>query len=230
MALRALTLAGARLELSLMWIDGVAVDALRKGQLLLEIASDVALAAAHLDVRALQRIFCFGMVELHSGNDLFPAGRGVAGLARSLELALVRIAVAVAAGREFNARELHRFFRAGGEVALFAGHLRVLAGQRILGLGVVKLLGLLPVSYVVAGLAIGPQLPFVDVLMAGHTGLRQAHQGCREIFFLDQAAQRRNHVGRRMALLAGHRRMFFHQRISRQAMIELLERRLPVDQ
>jgi hypothetical protein len=51
--------------------------------------------------------------------------------------------------------------------------LSVHAGQRILCLGMVELLGLLPVSHVVAALAVGAELPFVDVLMAGYAVLRE---------------------------------------------------------
>ena len=221
MAFRALALAGARLELPLVRIDGMAIVALGKGQFFLEFAAGVTPDAAHFDVRAQQRVIRFGMVELHRGTDLLPTRRGVAGLAGSFERALVRIAVAVIAGLKFDARKLHGFLGAGREVALFAGHLHVLSGQRIFGFGVVEILGLFPVGHIVAGLAIGAELPFVDVFMAGHAILREAHVGGRQILLFNQVAQCRKHVRRGVALLASDRRVFFHQRISCQAMIEL---------
>jgi hypothetical protein len=114
------------------------------------------------------------MVELHRRIHFFPTGRRMTGLARSLESALVQIGVAVNAGAEFDPRELHRFIGAGREVALFAGYLGVHSGQRILCFRMVELLGLLPVGHVVAALAVGAELPFVDVFMAGHAILREA--------------------------------------------------------
>lgn len=113
------------------------------------------------------------MVELHGRIYFFPTGRRVAGFACSLESPLVRISMAVAAGAELDPSEFGRFFGAGREVAFLAGNLSVHAGQRILCLGMVELLGLLPVSHVVAALAVGAELPFVDVLMAGYAVLRE---------------------------------------------------------
>ena len=176
MALRALPLAGARLELPFVRIDGVAVDALGEGHFLLEVSLCVAVGAGNFQVHSQQRVLCFRMVELHRGIDFFPTGGGVAGFAGSLKSSLVRIRVAVGAGFELDSLELYGLVGAGREMALFAGHLRMHSGQRILGLGVVELLGLLPVGQVVATLAIGTELSLVDVLMAGDAILRQAHK------------------------------------------------------
>lgn len=112
------------------------------------------------------------MVELHRRIHFFPTGGCVAGFARSLERALMRIGVAGDAGVKFDPREFHRLVRAGREVALLAGHLGVHTCQRIFCFRMVELLGLLPVGHVVAALAIGAELPFVDVLMAGCAILR----------------------------------------------------------
>ncbi len=229
-ALRALSLAGPRLELPLVRIRRMAIDALRKGHRLLEIPFGVAVLATDFQMHAHQRIFGFGMVELHRRIYFFPALRGVAGFARSLERPLVRIRVAVDAGVEFHPRVLHRFVRPGREVAFLASHLGVHPGQRILGFGMVELLGLLPVGYVVAALAIPAQLPLVHVFMAAHAVLGKSQKRLRKIFLLNQRAQRRNHVLRRMALRARHGLMFFHQRISSLPMIELLQRRFPMNQ
>jgi hypothetical protein len=229
-ALRTLSLAGPRLELSLMWIGVMAICTLGEGQGLLEIASGVAVAATDLQMHSQERVFCFRMVELHRGIHFFPTGRRVAGFARSLESALVRIGVAGDAGIEFYPRELHRLVGTRREVALLAGHLGVHPGQRILGLRMVELLGLFPVCHIVAALAVGAELPLVHVLMAGDAVLREAQKGLREVLLLDQRTLRRNHVRRCMALLARDGRVLFHEWISGLAMIELLEGRLPMDQ
>ena len=221
-ALRALSLARPRLKLPLVWIRRVAIDALRKGHRLLEIPFGVAVLATHFQMHAHQRIFGFGMVELHRRIYFFPACCGVAGFARPLESPLVRIRVAIDAGVKFHPRVLHRLVRTGREVAFLAGHLGVHPGQRILGFGMVELLGLLPVGYVVAALAIPAQLPLVHVFMAADAVLGESLKRIRQVFLLHERPQRRNHVLRRMAFRAGHRRVLFHQRISSLPMIELL--------
>jgi len=229
-AFRTLSLARPRLELPFVRIGSMAIRALSKGQRLLEIASGVAVAATDFQMHSQKRVLCFRMVELHRRIHFFPTGCRMAGFARSLESALVRIGVAGNAGIEFDPSELHGLVGAGREVALFAGHLCVHTRQRIFCFRMVELLGLFPVGHVVASLAAGAELPFMDVLMAGDAVLREAQKGLREIFLLNQRALRRNHVRRRMAFLARHGRMLFHQGISGLAMIELFERRFPMDQ
>ena len=188
----------------------MAIRALSKGQLLLEIASAMAIAAGDFHMRSEQRVFRFRMVELHGRAHFFPTGSGVAGLARSLEGSLVRISVAVDARAEFDTREFHRLFGAGREVAFLAGHLGVHTGQRILCFRMVELLRLLPVGHVVAALAVSAELPFVDILMAGHAVLRESLKRIREVLLLNQRSLCRNHMRRRMALLASDGRMLFH--------------------
>ena len=173
-ALRALALACARLKLPFVGIRRVAINTLAKGQHLLEIAPSVAVAAADFDVRSQEGVFRFRMVELHRRIHFFPTGCRVTGFARILESPLVRIGVAGDTGVEFDPGELHRFLGPGREVALFAGHLGVHPGQGILCFRMVELPGLLPVGHVVAALAIGAKLPFVDVLMASHAVLRES--------------------------------------------------------
>lgn len=171
-ALRTFPLARPRLELPFVRIGSMAIRALGKGQRLLEIASGVAVAASNFQMHSQKRIFCFRMVELHRRIHFFPTGRRVAGFARSLKSALVRIGVARDAGVKFDPGEFHCLVGAGREVALLAGHLGVHARQGILGFRMVELLGLFPVGHIVAGLAGGAELPFVDVLMAGRAVLR----------------------------------------------------------
>jgi len=175
-ALRTFSLARPRRELAFVRVGSMAICALGKSQRLLEIASRVAIAAADFQMHSEKRIFRFRVVELHGRIHFFPTGRRVARFARSLKRPLVRIGMAVAAGPEFDPRELHGLVRAGREVALFAGHLGVHPGQRILCFRMVELLGLLPVGHIVAALAVGAELPFVDVLMARHAILRESQE------------------------------------------------------
>lgn len=175
-ALRALPLARPRLELAFMRVRGMATRALGKGQLLFEIASRVAIAAPDFQMHSKEGIFCFRMVKLHGRIHFFPAGRCVAGFARSLEGPFVGIGVAVAAGAKLDAGKFHRFVGPGWEVALLAGHLRVHPGEGIFCFRMVELLGLFPVGHVVAALAVGAELSFVNVLMAGRAVLREPQE------------------------------------------------------
>ena len=170
-ALRTLSLARPRLELPLMRVGGVAIHALGKGHLLLKITRGVAVATSNFHMRAQERIFCFRMVELHRRIHFFPTVRRMAGFARSLEGPLVRIRMAIDAGVEFDPGILHRLVRAGWEMALLACYLGMHSGQGIFGFRMVELLRLFPVGYVVAARAVGTELAFVDVLMAGHAFL-----------------------------------------------------------
>ena len=173
MALRALALADARLELTLVGIGVMTIRALCEGQGLIEIASCVALGAANFHVHSQERVLCFRVIELHRRIHFFPAGSGMAGFAGSFECALVRVRMAIDAGIEFDSGKFHRLVRAGGEMALLAGYLGVHSGQRIFCFGMVELLCVLPVGDVVTALAVGAKLAFVDVLMAGRAFLRK---------------------------------------------------------
>jgi len=173
-AFRALALTCARLELPFVRIGRMAIQTLAKGQRLLEIGSRMAAAAADFHMRSEERVFCFRMVKLHRRIHFFPTRCRMAGLAGSLESAFVRIGVAVDAGAEFNPGEFHCLIGAGRKVAFLAGYLGVHSGQWVLCFGMVELLGLLPVGHIVAALAVGAELAFVDVFMAGHAVLREA--------------------------------------------------------
>ncbi len=122
------------------------------------------------------------------------------------------------------------FLRPGREVALLAGHFRVQPGQRIFRLGMVELVRLFPVHDIVATGAIRPELPLVRILVAADAILRQPEERTRQVLIPDQRAHRGNHVRRRVAFLAGDSRVLIHQRISGQLVIELLLRRIPMDQ
>lgn len=230
MALRALAFAHARLELTLVRINRVAIHALGECQWLLEVSARMTIDATDFQMAARKRIFCFRMVKLHRRTNLFPACRGVTRLTGSLETSSVRIRVAIAASLEFNAAVLHRFIRTRRKVAFFAGHLCVHTGERVLRFRMVELLGLLPVRQVVTALAVIAELSFVDVLVAAGALLGKPHVRRGKILVLDQGTQGRNHVCGRVALLTGDSRMFFHQRITSQSMIELLHGFFPVNQ
>jgi len=229
-AFRAFALARACFKLAFVRIGRVADGALFKGKRLFEIACRVAFGASHFFVHSDQRIFCFGMVELHRRIHFFPGGRRMAGFARSLKRTFVRIGVAIDASAELDTSKLHGLVGARGDVALLAGDLDVHSGQRVLGLGVVELLGLLPVGYIVAAHAVGPELPSMDVFVARRAILRKPQKRTGKIFLSNQLALRRDHMCRRVALFARYRFVFFDERVAGLAMIELLERRLPVDQ
>src|SRR5512135_2593181 len=108
----------------------MAICALGKGQRFLEIASSVAVAATHFQMHSQERVFCFRMVELHRRIHFLPTGRRMAGFARSLESALVRVRVATSAGIEFDPGELHRLVGTGREMALLTRYLGMHSGQR----------------------------------------------------------------------------------------------------
>ena len=85
----------------------------------------------------------------------------------------------------------------------------------------VELLGLFPVGHIVAALAVGAELPFVDVLVAGYAVLREPQKRIRQVFLPNQCVLRSNHVGRCMAFVAGDGGVLFHEWISALTMIEL---------
>jgi len=111
MAFRAFALTGPSLELALVRIGGMAIRTLCESQRALKVASCVTPAAVHLQVHPKKRIFRFRMVELAGQADFVPTARGVAGLARALEGALVRVGVAGDAGIELDSCVLNGVIR-----------------------------------------------------------------------------------------------------------------------
>jgi len=130
-AFGALSLAHSCQELAFVGIRRMAICALGKGQRLLEISSSVAVATTNFYMRSQKRVFCFRMVELHGGIHFFPAGSRVAGFARSLQSALVRVGMAIDASFEFDPGILHRLVGAGRKMALLASDLGMHSSQRI---------------------------------------------------------------------------------------------------
>jgi hypothetical protein len=115
-------------------------------------------------------------------------------------------------------------------MAFFARHLGVHSGQRILGLRMIELLGLLPVRDVVAALAIVTELTLVYILMAARAILRKSQERSGKIFVSYQRTQGGNHMRRRVALFTRHSCMLFDERIAGEAMVELLDGRFPVNE
>ena len=94
----------------------------------------------------------------------------------------------------------------------------------------IKLLCSLPISKVMALQAIVPQLSLVHVLMARYAVLRQSEKGLGKILHLDERAFIGNHVAGRMALFTRDAGVLAFQHVSRELMVELLLRWLPVNQ
>jgi len=167
----------------------MAVGALGKRQLLLEVAFEVARFAFHRLVFAHQRILGLGMVEVVVQTGVryaLPAARVMArGATLVLEAALVWIGVAVVALTERQA-SVSRGAACVRSVALFALHLLVQAGQRVTCLVVIELpFCIFPVDKVVALQAILPKAAIVKVLVARRAGLRNSQEGLTEILDLD---------------------------------------------
>jgi len=208
----------------------VAVHAPRKCDRLLEICIRMTLNAIDLSVLPEQRKLRLRVVEPLILGDLLPAGNRVARFAGLRKGAMMRIAVAVAALREGNARESWLAAGSGGCVALLASNLRVKPGERKMRLVVVKFLRRLPVHEVVALQAVLPQLAFVRVLMARDAILRQSQKRPVQIPHFDLRALRFAHVRRRVTLIAGYFAVFPLQRVAGLIVIERFERRQPVNQ
>jgi len=145
----------------------VAIHTSGERQGLLEVAVEMARTAIHGGMLAKQRIFGLRMVKRKSRKDLLPTGRGVARFAPLGKRTLVRVEVAIRTSAKLHVLVAGRAAWSVRFVALFASHLNVQPGQRIACLGVIKLLGGLPIGYVVAFGAFVAELAFVWIRMAG---------------------------------------------------------------
>jgi len=155
----------------------------------------------------------------------------VASVTGFLELALVRIHVAIVAFAELHVLVANRPARAIRLVALLAWHLDMQACQRITRLGVVKLLGgHLPGFDVMALGTFIAKRAFVGILVARRTsgGLREKGPG--RVLVFDQFSQVGKHVARRVAFFTGKIGVLAFEFVAGQPVIEFLFRRFPADQ
>ena len=140
------------------------------------------------------------------------------------------VGVAGSAGGEVEPGKPWRLPGRDGRMALRASDFCVQAGEGITGFGVIEAAYVFPVGGVVAGLAILAQSALVKVFMAGHAGTGEPKKALVGIFLTNQRPHLRLHEFCRVALLALDRRVLAFQSIAGLAMIELLLRRLPVDE
>lgn len=136
---------------------------------------------------------------------------------------MVRVHVTIGAVLKLHSPETN-FLRHFRLMALFAIHLHMLARERVSRLGVIEILcslGILPVVYVVAFLAVRAKPPFVVVLMTGNALGRGAEKGLCWVLPFQKSANLRQHVGRGVALFASNTTMFSLQRITCKPMVEL---------
>lgn len=94
----------------------------------------------------------------------------------------------------------------------------------------VELFRRLPIRRIVTSLAFVSELALVRVLVAGDTVLCQSKERFGNILHFDERALFSHHIARHVALFAGQAGMFAFEFVSRQFVIELLLRRLPMNQ
>jgi len=230
MALGTFTFSRAVGELPLVDVQ-VAVYAVREAQRLFEVAVCMACGTTDCGVLTEQWILGLRVIKPESAKQFFPTCGRVATFAPlRRKRAFVRIDVTVAAGAKFHVSESRRSIRFVRLVALFACHFDMHTGQRITRLRMIELLRCLPIAYAVTTLAIISQSAFVWVGMAGKAILCQAEERLGQIFVLNQWPQRRRDIFRQVALLAYQSDVFAFERVTRLLVVELVFRRIPVDQ
>ena len=157
---------------------------------------------------AQERIFRLRVIKGVAGEKFFPSRGGVAIFAALLERAFVRVEMAVQARGEANAPESRRAARHVRLVTLFARDLDVQTGQWVASLGMVEILGSLPIVDIVTALAVVSELTLVRIGVAGEAILREAEEGFAEIFVFDQCAVASLNIFWSVALCASDARVF----------------------
>ncbi len=199
----------------------MAIIAIGKGNLGLEIALEMASDACHLDMLPRKRVLRFGVVEIEARKHGPPTAGRVAGFAGFFEFALVRIQVTRGTDIEFHIPVTRRTSRGVWFVAFLARHFGVQTCKGIASLRMVKVFGRFPAFQVVALRAFVAQLLSVRVVVTRLAERRQAEIGLGEIFFLDEGALCGDHVRRGVALLAGNVCVLPFQVVTRLAVVEL---------
>ncbi len=175
---------GALCKLATMWIGLVAVSALRVRNRPLEVAFQMAGEAGHVNVLPQERIAGLRVIELRFERRLFPCCGCMTRLAALLELAFMRVCVAIGAVSKLDLR-IARPPIAACNVTFFAGRLFVHAGERIARLRMIETRGhdlrLLPVCRGVALRAARSEPALVRIQMASRALSRKAHPGAAKI-------------------------------------------------
>jgi hypothetical protein len=114
-------------------------------------------------------------------------------------------------------------------MAFFASDFDVQAGQRVPRLGMIEPGSRLPIGEVVALGAIRAQPAAVRILVAGHAILGQAQPGAGHILDFDLRALSGENIRWRVALGAFDLRVLSFQNVSRLAVVEGIDRPIPVN-
>jgi hypothetical protein len=157
----------------------------------------------------------------------------VAGFATLLELAFVRITMAIRALCELQPG-VPRLSVGSGGMALFADYFTMGTGQRVMSLRVVEVLlvelGPLPARGRVALCAGLPKAALVLILMACGASRSEAHPCVIEVFCVQQPSRCRGNALRIVAGSAGNAGVFSVERKSGLRVIEAFGRRIPMHQ
>ena len=200
----------------------MAVGTFGKFQRFLEVAIQVAGSALDHLVLAFERILGFRVIEIlaQTFGDALPSQGGVAGRARLLEAAMMRVLVAVVALAERKTL-IARLAAGSGRVTFLALDLLMLTGERVARPGMVeRLRDVLPVIEVVARLAFLAEPSLVKILVTGSAGGRRADEGPVRVLHLDQGALAGGDVLGRVALLAIDADVLSFEHVARLFMIE----------
>lgn len=170
------------------------------------------------------------MIELLCLGNFLPALAGVARFAGLRECPVMRVGMAVRAFRERHAREPRRASRRRGRVAFRARHLLVQSRERESCLVVIDFRRRFPVHEIVALDAILAELPLVRIIVTGHAIRRQPEVRLPQILHLDRGLHGSLNVRGRVTLIALDHGVLSLQTVACLAMIECLQRRLPVNE
>ncbi len=231
---RALAAILTRIELPVMRVVLMAIQAFLESNRLVKIPSQVTPFAAHPRVFSQQRVLCGGMIEprtYRGRRDLFPTRRGVTGLAGDLENAVMWVGVAITTSAESQAHVLDNFRMARFRpVALLAWHATVLTRQWVTRVRVVKLGHGLPLFECVAVRAVAAQLAPMLIGMTGEAVTGEAQKGAVQVPRLNGGTLGGRDVRGIVALLAGQPGVSPLQQITGLAVVESLLRRFPMNQ